>query len=208
MKKVEGSLLFNTLAGIDWTLLPLLFEWFGNPAIGISRFVNRMVEAKRNESEHSDLFNAKPVDAGPETFISKLEALRAQSPQDYEKFRMFIAPDGNVAAGSDTTSITLTAILYNVIKEPRVLRRLREELREASAQGKADDPITFEQAQALPYFQMVIKEAMRLHPATGLPMWRVVRSGGIELAGTRFPKDVSTCAPFLAQNMLTDMFLL
>lgn len=191
MQKVEGSLLFSALAGIDKLLLPILFLRFGNPAAGISDFAKRMAEAGKTDGRATSLCGADSKGSGPETFIAKLAKLRAQSPQDYETFRMAIAPDGNVAAGSDTTSITLTAVLYNIIKSPRIYQKLRDELARAAAEGKADDPITFDQAQALPYFQMVIKEAMRVHPATGLPMWRVVQEGGIELGGTRFPAGVS-----------------
>jgi len=191
MQKVEGSLLFSALAGIDKLLLPILFIKFGNPAAGISDFAKRMIQVGKMEGRDPTLRNANHKESGPETFVAKLAKLRAQSPQDYETFRMAIAPDGNVAAGSDTTSITLTAILYNIIKSPRIYQKLRNELAQAAAEGKADDSITFDQAQALPYFQMVIKEAMRVHPATGLPMWRVVQEGGIELGGTHFPAGVS-----------------
>lgn len=39
----------------------------------------------------------------------------------------------------------------------------------------------------MPYLQAVIKEALRLHPATGLPLWRVVPEGGAEISGQYFP---------------------
>lgn len=209
MQKVEGSLLFSALAGIDKLLLPILFLRFGNPAAGISEFAHRMAQVGHTDGRDSTLNGGDSKESGPETFVAKLAKLRAQSPQDYETFRMAIAPDGNVAAGSDTTSITLTAILYNIVKTPRIYQKLRDELAQAAAEGKADDPITFDQAQALPYFQMVIKEATRVHPATGLPMWRVVQEGGIELGGTQFPAGVSQLGFFpllmmlLVHNQLT-----
>lgn len=37
------------------------------------------------------------------------------------------------------------------------------------------------------YLQAVIKEALRMHPATGLLLWRVVPEGGAELCGKFFP---------------------
>ncbi|OBT85445.1 hypothetical protein VE02_06176 [Pseudogymnoascus sp. 03VT05] len=37
------------------------------------------------------------------------------------------------------------------------------------------------------YLQAVIKESLRLHPATGLPLARVVPAAGAVIAGTRFP---------------------
>lgn len=43
------------------------------------------------------------------------------------------------------------------------------------------------------YLQACIKEALRLHPATGLPLERVVPRGGVVLSGTYFPAGV--CLP-------------
>lgn len=40
----------------------------------------------------------------------------------------------------------------------------------------------------MPYFQAVMKEALRMHSATGLPMWRVVPAGGAEINGRFFPE--------------------
>ncbi|KAM0424925.1 hypothetical protein ACHAPT_009726 [Fusarium lateritium] len=37
------------------------------------------------------------------------------------------------------------------------------------------------------YLQACIKEGMRLHSATGLPLWRVVPEGGAEVCGRFFP---------------------
>ncbi len=50
--------------------------------------------------------------------------------------------------------------------------------------------LSFQEAQKLPYLQAVIKEGLRLHPATGLPMVRVVPKGGATLAGRFFPEKV------------------
>lgn len=53
----------------------------------------------------------------------------------------------------------------------------------------------FKEAQNLPYLQAVIKEALRLHPASGLPLGRVVPKGGAEIAGHYFPEQVSLVLP-------------
>lgn len=62
---------------------------------------------------------------------------------------------------------------------------------EASVQGAISSPIQFQEAQRLPYLQACIKEALRLHPATGLPLARVVPRGGVVLSGSFFPEGVS-----------------
>lgn len=97
----------------------------------------------------------------------------------------------NVAAGSDTTSIALTSAIFHIISNREVYLKLKDEIGAAEERGEADDPITFEQAQALPYLGLCIKEAMRIHPSTGLALWRVVPEPGMTISGTFFPAGVS-----------------
>jgi hypothetical protein len=47
----------------------------------------------------------------------------------------------------------------------------------------------------MPYLQAVIKEALRVHPATGLPLEQVVPEGGTPLCGRFFPQGVSYDGP-------------
>ena len=70
------------------------------------------------------------------------------------------------------------------------------------------DPITFKEAQDLPYLQAVIKEGLRVFPATGLPMWRVVPKGGVTICGQYFPENVRSIVVYESPNtMLTRTFL-
>ncbi|KAH7070196.1 pisatin demethylase [Paraphoma chrysanthemicola] len=93
----------------------------------------------------------------------------------------------NVTAGSDTTAISLAATFAYLIMNPSCLATLRAELEDAATKGELSDPATFKQAQKLPYLQAVIQESLRLHPAVGAPMTRVVGPGGATLAGQFFP---------------------
>jgi len=93
----------------------------------------------------------------------------------------------NIIAGSDTTAITLSSILYNLLKSPKTLQRLRAELEEFERKGQCGNPnVSFKEAQSIPYLQAVIKEGLRVHPATGLPLWRVVPPEGAEICGHHF----------------------
>lgn len=59
------------------------------------------------------------------------------------------------------------------------------------ASGEVSESLTFNDTQKMPYLQAVIKEGIRLHPAAGLPLQRVVPKGGVKLAGQFFPEGVS-----------------
>ncbi len=96
----------------------------------------------------------------------------------------------NVGAGSDTTSISLSAILYYLIQHPEKLRKLRQEAENGVASGVFSPDFRFKDTQQMPYLRAVIKEAMRLHPATGLILGRVVPAGGADVAGQYFPEGV------------------
>jgi hypothetical protein len=85
----------------------------------------------------------------------------------------------NVAAGSDTTAISLRAVFYYLLKHPTTLVKLKKEVDAA----QLCSPIKWDDANKLPYLQACIKEAMRLHPAVGLPLERIVPEGGLRING-------------------------
>lgn len=68
--------------------------------------------------------------------------------------------------------------------------KLREEVDDYWNNQKHENSISFQDAQAMPYLQACIKEAMRLHPATGLPLARVVPRGGATINDIYFPEKV------------------
>ena len=77
------------------------------------------------------------------------------------------------------------------MKNPECLRKLRLEIETAEEEDRLSTPLTFKEGQALPYLQAAIKETLRLHPAVGQILARVVPEGGAELAGRFFPPGVS-----------------
>lgn len=73
-----------------------------------------------------------------------------------------------IIAGSDTTATAIRATLLYVVTNPRVYRKLQEEIDDAVrhelAPGRAGGLITVAEAKQLPYLQAVIREAMRISP--------------------------------------------
>ncbi|KZT27176.1 cytochrome P450 [Neolentinus lepideus HHB14362 ss-1] len=70
-------------------------------------------------------------------------------------------------AGHETTSNSLTWILYELARNPVIQDRLRKEITEALdvVRSRGDQDLTLHDLEQMPYFQAVLKEGLRLHPA-------------------------------------------
>ncbi|KAI5370115.1 Putative cytochrome P450 [Septoria linicola] len=96
-----------------------------------------------------------------------------------------------IFAGSETTAISLSSVFYHVMKNPRVYKKLMEELDESARNGtiaeRANGKVSWSEAQKLPYLAAVIDESFRMHPAPGLILERVVPPQGMEILGEHIP---------------------
>ncbi|OWP00859.1 hypothetical protein B2J93_2552 [Marssonina coronariae] len=125
---------------------------------------------------------------GPPDIMNKILLAHEANPERMTKMDLITMCQSNIGAGSDTTAITLSSILYHLLRYPQTYTRLQEEIDQAAKEGRISDPVTFKEAQnELPYLQAVMKEALRIHPATGLPMQRVVPAEGTIIAGYSIP---------------------
>ncbi|BAT10212.1 Os10g0196100 [Oryza sativa Japonica Group] len=92
-----------------------------------------------------------------------------------------------IAAGTDTTVITVEWAMAELVRNPRVQMKAQEELDRVIGRGRvmleADIP-------NLPYLQAVVKESFRLHPPTPL-MLPHKASTSVKIAGYDVPKDAS-----------------
>jgi cytochrome P450 len=124
---------------------------------------------------------------GPPDIMTKILTAHEEDPSKMTKMDLITMCQSNIGAGSDTTAITLSSIFYHLMKHPQSCHRLQGEIDTAAKEGRISDPIKFSEAQALPYLQAVIKEGLRIHPATGLPMQRLVPTEGTTIAGRFIP---------------------
>ncbi|OQV04057.1 hypothetical protein CLAIMM_09006 isoform 2 [Cladophialophora immunda] len=90
----------------------------------------------------------------------------------------------NIIAGSDTVTISLTAIVYHLLRNPDRAAQLTAEVRGSSL---GDAPL-FRDIQRLPYLDACIKEGMRLTTPFAGPLPRLSPSqGGLDIGGTHIP---------------------
>ena len=93
-----------------------------------------------------------------------------------------------VGAGSDTTGISLRAILYYIITNPEVYAKLMDEINTFAKGGLMSNPVTFAESLKMPYFCACVKEALRIHSAVGYVLPRHVPKEGRTIAGRFFPE--------------------
>ncbi|KAK8216419.1 cytochrome P450 [Phyllosticta capitalensis] len=119
--------------------------------------------------------------------LSKLFAVHKEKPLQFDYSDLVSMASSNIFAGSDTTAISTRAIIYYVLKNPEVKRKLVAEIDDFRRQGRLSDPVTLAEADSMPYLQAVMYEALRMHPAAGMTLPRVVPPGGTEIEGTYIP---------------------
>lgn len=198
---LEEFLQYASLTGIFPNLHPYLFRVrnFLAGAKGAARAYVMGFTLERMR-EHQATPKAVPTDEEgseiTEYFLTKFLSYNARDPDRFTTYHILMACSQNVLAGSDTTAISLSSILYHLLKYPECMKKLRDEIDQFTANEALSKMPTFKEASQMPYFQAVIKEALRMHPASGLPLERVVPEGGATIAGQYFPGGVSRL-PFL-----------
>ncbi|KAI5780455.1 cytochrome P450 [Geopyxis carbonaria] len=96
-------------------------------------------------------------------------------------------------AGSDTTSNTLCALLFHVLRTPGVQQTLQAEL-DAALPADCTVP-TFSAVRDLPYLKAVISETLRIHSTSSLGLPRVVPAGGATVCGHFFEAGTVLSVP-------------
>jgi cytochrome P450 len=193
----HASLIYLTHVGIypelHRTLFALVKRLGTNGMKGLFDASARQIEAGKQGKIPNDR----------DGFLARMLRLHEADPDKFSYMDMLIICATNVAAGSDSSSIALTAILWYLIQNPENMAKLREEILEATLAGDISPSarIPYLKGQALPYLQAVIQESMRLHPPAGIPLPREVTKGGAEVCGVFFPEKVRTHGELILQSL-------
>ncbi|KAL7164743.1 hypothetical protein ACSBR2_040614 [Camellia fascicularis] len=90
-------------------------------------------------------------------------------------------------AGSDTSAITTEWAMAELLRNPSLLQKCRQELLQTIGTQQTN-PLKESDVHSLPYLQAIAKETMRLHPAAPLLLPYKARND-VELLGFTIPKD-------------------
>lgn len=191
---LHNAMKYSTLIGIYPRLHPLIFDTMAKfkasgagGRLKIMDFVQKQMDKRNARGDDVEKLPEKDETA-PRDFLEKLLEANKKDPDKTTSYHIFMMGLSNIIAGSDTTAVSLSAILYYLLKTPETLLKLREEIQAFEEEGRCGSlDVSFAESQEMPYLQAVLKEAMRLHAATGLPLWRVVPEGGADICGQFFP---------------------
>ncbi|KEF50973.1 uncharacterized protein A1O9_12971 [Exophiala aquamarina CBS 119918] len=151
--------------------------------------------AKTRMEERLDSTHPKSKEGGrhhdsKRDFLSRFMEAGNKDPTFMNRSRILSLTAANMFAGSDTTAISLRSIFYFLLKNPSKLHKLQQELNQKEHDGffsRKDRLVRWAEANELSYLGAVIKESLRIHPAAGLPLERVVPLGGTEISGRYLP---------------------
>jgi cytochrome P450 len=171
-KAIDERTAYSTHMGVFPWLHRWIFPWL--PQSGGHAYVGdwtlQQIAAKKRIMKDPKIAEKE----GSSDFMTKVLQTHEADPEKMTYNDLVTLCISNIGAGSDTTAISLSSIFYHLMRYPECYKKLQDEIDTAAKEGRISDPITFKEAQELRYLQAVIKEALRKHPATGLPMQRIV----------------------------------
>lgn len=101
------------------SLLSRVLCWFPGGGIGhLAAFTSQQI------AEGHKIFTSKNSDDNSDPFLKRLLRVHSQNPEKISQADIFTTCITNIGAGSDSTSVSLTAILYNLCKHPKVYRKV------------------------------------------------------------------------------------
>ncbi|KAH7359261.1 cytochrome P450 [Plectosphaerella cucumerina] len=101
-------------------------------------------------------------------------------------------------AGSVTTAIALANVLYQLIRNPEVLRRLREEVDAVLEPEEIIAP--YDKVKHLPYLRACLDESLRLFPPTPQGLTRKTPPEGLHIMGEWIPGNTTVSVSALVAH--------
>lgn len=109
-----------------------------------------------------------------------------------------------IIAGSDTTSIIISALFFYLARKPEIQKRLAEEI--LSTFASSSDIGSGEALHSCKYLHAVIQEALRMTPPVSAEPSREVLDGGTTVDGHFFPGGVNVSTGLYCLSYNQDIF--
>ena len=104
--------------------------------------------------------------------------------KDLTELDLTVEAQSYITAGTDTTAVTLTYLVWAVCRDKKIQETLVRELQ------SVPENLTHQDVRELPYLNCVVEEALRRYGAAPGSLPRVVPPEGATLAGQHLPGGV------------------
>ncbi|KAI9192924.1 cytochrome P450 [Polychytrium aggregatum] len=122
----------------------------------IREFLREIIESKKRAIDSSETKDEKDMD-----LLDRLLVGQGTKSEKFSDDEIMDEVFGFYFAGHETTTNTLTWMLYDLCQRPHICDRIRQELREVLGN---DRPLSWEDISSLIYLDACVKETFRLHP--------------------------------------------
>uniref|UniRef100_A0A8B9P1C4 Uncharacterized protein n=1 Tax=Apteryx owenii TaxID=8824 RepID=A0A8B9P1C4_APTOW len=194
----ENFLLESSIAGQLYNMLPSLMDLLPGPHQTFFRnnnFIQDFLARKIAEHEATAHFDA-PQDF-TDAFLRKIEQVEKGNPRTvFTRENMMVTLFDMLAAGTESTSISIRYCLMVLLEHPAVAEKMQEEIERVM--GRERLPALRDRA-AMPYTDAVIHEAQRCLDFVPLGFIRTVRQD-TQLRGFTIPKGC-TIYPVLSSAL-------
>jgi len=190
IKDIEDAMIAVGIK-LELPLLYWLLNWTPIPAVRrLMRVADRLRDAGYKAVENTK----RASQEGFKTLFSKMYP--EDGTQPFSDDLMADEASNIIIAGTDTTAMTLTYLVYEVLQNPGIKTKLLKELEPCSADPRLGE---LEEKQ---YLNNVIQETLRLHSAVPASLPRTVPAEGAVFGGYHIPAGytVSTQAYTLHRN--------
>lgn len=171
--------------------LPWLDKWFrlNNPLARLMAKPNAIV---RFTEKHIDAHDPSDHETFRPDFVTRFRMAQEKYPDVMTDDQLKDFAVTNVSAGSDTTAIALRAVLFYLLTDPMRLKTVMREIvqtlrRREGGYDSFSYHFSWAEARQMLFLQACIKESLRLHPALGMILPRVVPAHGTNICGVFIP---------------------
>jgi cytochrome P450 len=125
--------------------------------------------------------------------LEQLFKVQREKPDKLDDICVASMAASNIFAGSDSTSVSISAFLYHTLRNPEVKKKLIDEINENAAKHSIPHGSVFDLdiINNMPYLQACMYEALRCHPAVGVSLGRIVPPSGMQIGEQFIPGGVS-----------------
>ncbi|KAL3482853.1 cytochrome P450 [Aspergillus germanicus] len=190
----------NWVGHIPWFYY--LSIWLA-PIIG-NRLAITQRQGKLLQISHQNIKDRRERGTERNDMLEQLFEVQREKPDKLDDVCVTSMATSNIFAGSDSTSVSISALLYHTLRNPEVKKKLIDEVNEHAAKNNIPHGTDFnlEIINNMPLLQACMYEALRCHPAVGVSLGRVVPPSGLQIGEQFIPggSGISANAWVIHQN--------